>query len=215
MPGFFFRGRVKVKERELNMIFGKDIRPYCEGCKNKPTIHVVEIVDGKSVELHLCENCHMLKELNLINPFDVKDLLMGLLGNSSSVTDQKQEVADTQCQRCHLTFKEFLRKGLLGCPECYKAFKDSLTVLLKNYHGSDVYKGKVPNEIHDVEAQVSKPVTESGGLVNRIEKLLNLKEELKEAVEKEDYEYAAQLRDKLNEMENKNQDVSSEKGDGL
>ena len=163
-------------------------KPYCEGCKKKLTVHLTEIIDGKMTEMHFCEDCPMLKTIQNEHQFGLADLLAGLAdfgGPSPVKTEVKQEI---KCTNCGMSYEEFRKTGRLGCSECYKSFKPHLSTLLKKIHGSLHYIGKAP-------AMISKPQKQ------KIENLQEFKSQLRDAIQAEDFEKAAILRDKIRELE--------------
>ena len=94
---------------------------------------------------------------------------------------------DVTCPQCDITIKEFNETGRFGCSECYKAFESELSKLLRRIHGHEHHIGKIPamNPAH-LEAR---------------KELLSLRRRLKRAVGQEDFELAAQLRDRINKIE--------------
>lgn len=92
-----------------------------------------------------------------------------------------------ECPHCGLSLAEFNKAGRLGCSECYRVFADELHSLLRKIHGSDQHFGKVP-------------VTDPFQLQVRKE-LLALRRRLKRAIEREEFEKAAGLRDRINQIE--------------
>ena len=94
---------------------------------------------------------------------------------------------EVTCPQCGLSIKEFNESGRFGCSECYRAFANELSELLRRIHGHDHHTGKIPamNPAH-LEAR---------------KELLSLRRKLKRAVEQEDFELAAQLRDSINDIE--------------
>jgi len=94
---------------------------------------------------------------------------------------------DAACPFCGLRYSAFRESGMLGCPACYDNFAEPLAGLLKRFHGSARHGGKVP-------AQALR-----GGLQE--EDASKLKERLKAAIAKEDFEEAARLRDRLRALQ--------------
>ncbi|MCK4851257.1 MAG: UvrB/UvrC motif-containing protein, partial [Phycisphaerae bacterium] len=98
------------------------------------------------------------------------------------------ELAELSCPQCGLSFLEFRQHGLLGCPNDYEVFEQPLDGLLTRVHGEDTHHvGKVP--------------ARGGTQQKRNMKLLRLRRELAGAVESEEYEKAAELRDRIKEFE--------------
>ncbi len=160
----------------------------CDIChKNDATVHLTEIIDNQITELHLCEECARQKGAQMEQHFGLADLLAGLadLGQQFEVAGK----TGAKCPNCGLTYQDFRRIGRLGCSECYQAFKDSLGILLKRIHGSTQHLGRVP---------VKKAVP-----ARKKSEIEMLRAKLQRAIEMEEFEEAARLRDKIRALETK------------
>jgi len=163
----------------------------CDIChKNEATVHLTEIIDNQITELHLCEECARQKGAKMEQHFGLADLLAGL----SDLGQQFESVgkAKLKCPNCGLTYEDFRRIGRLGCSECYEAFKDSLEILLKRIHGSTQHLGRAPA----ARAKTAAPLKKASVI-----ELLRAK--LQTAIEMEEFEEAAKLRDKIRALEAK------------
>ncbi len=161
----------------------------CDICgKKKATVHLTEIVDEQMSEMHLCEECARQKSAQMEQQFGLADLLAGLGDFGKKVQDV--EKVQLKCNSCGMNYDDFRKFGRLGCSECYNAFKEHLSTLLKKIHGSNHHLGKTPA---NVPAKDKK----------RIEGMQDLKSQLMQAIQMEDFEKAAQLRDQIRELENK------------
>lgn len=162
----------------------------CQRCnKKESTVHLTKIVNGEKNEIYLCEDC--ARETNQMpfganNPFSFQNLLSGLLTPETNNPFMQQ---DLKCDTCGLNYKDFTKKGLLGCTDCYGAFNSKLEPLLKRIHGSIKHNGKVPKR--------------RGGVLRVKREIEELRKELKQEIAKENFEKAAELRDRIYEMENK------------
>ena len=160
----------------------------CDIChKNEATVHLTEIIDNQITELHLCEECARQKGAQMEQHFGLADLLAGLadLGQQFEVVGK----AESKCPNCGLTYQDFRRIGRLGCSQCYEAFKDSLGVLLKRIHGSTQHLGRTPARKVAPEQKKSE--------------IDVLRAKLQKAIEMEEFEEAASLRDKIRALEAK------------
>lgn len=167
----------------------------CDICKKKEaTVHLTEIVNEQMTELHLCEDCAKKKGATDIGEhFGLADLLAGLIdvgmGHPSEIARGIGEEVGLKCLSCGLAYKDFRKIGRLGCGDCYNTFKRTLAPLLKKIHGSNQHIGKSPSRA----GKVVKLKTELQGLQNRLQK----------AIQMEEFEEAARLRDKIRELEKK------------
>ena len=163
----------------------------CDVCtKKKATVHLTEIVDEQMSEMHLCEDCAREKNVQMEQQFGLADLLAGLADFGKQVKDV--EKIKIKCSNCGMNYEDFRKFGRLGCSECYVSYQEHLGNLLKKIHGSNRHVGKTPTKI-----QAQTPQTKS-------ESLEELKQQLQQAVHSENFEKAAQLRDKIHELEEKN-----------
>jgi protein arginine kinase activator len=154
----------------------------CCVCKEKPaTVHLTQIVGEKMQKLDLCEDCAKAKGINDPTSFAMADLMLGL--GASQELDPTVGAAQIKCPRCGFSQADFKKSGRLGCPECYQTFAEGLSGLLKTMHKGTRHTGKAPEAL--------RKSRETGDRLKLLQKKLN------KAVEAEDYELAAQLRDEI------------------
>ncbi len=158
----------------------------CQKCgKYEATTHITEIINGAKNETYLCQYCgeeyhqsngfHSIFKNNFDSFFD--DFWKSPAAISPPV------VTANSCPTCKTAISDIQNRGRLGCSECYRTFADFLLRPLRNIHGSNTYVGKIPKK---------------SGKTNEIEQL---KSELSRAVESQNFEKAAELRDKIKGME--------------
>lgn len=166
----------------------------CQECGKKPaTLHFTKIVNGEKTEFHICEACAREKGEMIpgtANGFSIHNLLSGLLDfepSSQAALSPNREAL--RCDQCGLTYSQFSKIGRFGCSACYQRFGERLDPLLKRVHGNTVHVGKVPKR--------------SGGLIQFKREIERLKKELLLTIEREEFERAAKLRDKIRDLEKK------------
>ena len=161
----------------------------CQVCgKNPATVHFTEIHDNKMSEIHVCERCAADKGLHASSKkhkFDIADLLAGMVDGMT--TTDVERVGHVQCPRCGLPYSAFKETGRLGCAECYQAFQFQLRPLLRRIHGDTRHRGKSP--------------ARGTGVVTSTRQIQRLHDDLQRAVEREDFEKAATLRDEIRRLE--------------
>src|SRR5205085_10263097 len=151
----------------------------CQKCHNPATLHITEVLaESQFEELHLCEQC---ANKYLYEP-------QGKVGGGKGGTVEAREgdeglSGQQECPHCGIKFVEFRNTGRLGCPQDYQSFRDELVPLLENIHGEVRHCGKVPRRLPQNKENQSE--------------LIQLRNHLRQAVTKEDYEAAAELRDKI------------------
>jgi len=161
----------------------------CQVCGKKPaTVHFTEIVNGKMSELHICESCAHEKGVQPaqgMGKFWISDLIAGMIDESAA--GDQERVGHIQCSGCGLLYSAFKETGRLGCPECYTSFGAQLKPLLRRIHGATRHVGKAP--LRD-EARVEKRRAAQ-----------RLHDELERAIEREEFERAAEIRDQILHLE--------------
>ncbi len=161
----------------------------CNICnKKKATVHLTEIVDEQMSEMHLCEDCAREKSVQMEQQFGLADLLAGLadFGKHVKENDKSQII----CPNCGMNYDDFKKFGRLGCSECYSAFRQNLDILLKKIHGSNHHLGKTPVKL-------------SLTIKKKMEDLQELRLQLQKSIQQENFEKAAELRDKIRAIEEK------------
>ncbi|MDD5194722.1 MAG: UvrB/UvrC motif-containing protein [Candidatus Omnitrophica bacterium] len=159
----------------------------CDIChKTIATVHLTEIVNDKIAEMHICSTCAKNKTEEIKDQLNISDFLGGMSGPGSAI--EKEDVS-LKCSSCGLSYADFKKKGRLGCGNCYLSFKKMLLPLLKKIHGSTHHAGKkIPQKL-------------ASGMPEA--KTTDLKGRLERAVQLEEYEEAARLRDEIKNLENK------------
>jgi len=160
----------------------------CDQCREREAvIHLTQIVNEQVTTLHLCEKC--AAEKGVENPGATKTPLGSFLAAMGKVAEQTpaSKLGDV-CSRCGGTFQDFRETGRLGCPDCYRAFEAPLRDLLRRLHGSTHHLGERYAEREPAAAVVG-------------ERAAALREQLRLAVETENFELAAELRDRLRVLE--------------
>jgi len=154
----------------------------CCICKEREAnVHYTQIEGGKMQKVDLCEECAKAKGVSDPAGFSLADLLLGL--GASHEIEEAAGGAELKCARCGFTQADFKKAGRLGCPECYKTFAEPLESLLKTMHKGTRHVGKVPESLR-----------QSRDLSDRLNQL---QKRLAKAIEQEDFEEAAILRDEI------------------
>lgn len=154
----------------------------CCICKEKEaTVHLTQIAGDKMQKVDLCEECAKLKGVNDPTGFSLADLLLGL--GASQEIEQAGGGAELKCAKCGFTQSDFKKAGRLGCPECYETFAEALEGLLKTMHKGTRHIGKAPASLRQAR--------------DLTERIKILQKRLTTAIESEDFEEAAILRDEI------------------
>lgn len=161
----------------------------CQICnKNDATIHLTEITNGKREEMHLCEHCAAEQGIAVKSNISVNELLSSLLAAQPPDDESAGQAIQVHCPNCGFTLSQFRKEATLGCPYDYKVFEKSLLPLIEKAHdGKTTHCGKLPSK--------------TPNHTKRQAELLTLRQRLETAVKSENYEQAAELRDKINRLE--------------
>ncbi|MDF2952629.1 MAG: hypothetical protein K0S18_2212 [Anaerocolumna sp.] len=171
----------------------------CDKCKkNEAKVYYTEIVNGEKSEQHLCEECateltSFQMGASILNPeTSLGSLLSTILGNYHGNPAQEKERTgkELHCDKCGMTYSEFLRVGRFGCDHCYDSFDKVLEQSIRNIQGSDAHTGKKPKDFESKTDKIIKEMPEIDKLSIR----------LQDAIEKEEFEEAARLRDQIRKL---------------
>jgi protein arginine kinase activator len=158
----------------------------CQKCTKAATLHITEVVsEDQFEELHLCEEC---ANKYLYEP--QQKGLPGQKGGDAGLGEEGDEAAalnQRSCPNCGIKFVEFRNSGRLGCPHDYEEFREELVPLLESIHGETKHNGKTPRRLPQNKQTQSE--------------LIQLRKQLQHAVNKEAYEEAARLRDRIRQLE--------------
>ena len=172
----------------------------CQYCEKPATFHITELTEPTGPQvMHLCEeHARGFLQKEATNP---TASIAGALAKQLNLGQTKQELAELdqkECPVCGISFFEFRNTGRLGCPFDYTHFAEDLEPLLINIHDSTEHSGKRPRRAAasaDSQAQ-----------------MIQLRREMEEAIEREDYERASEIRDDLKRIEQAGQSEADTSG---
>lgn len=150
----------------------------CSVCGAAATVHLTQIVQGKMTKVHLCEGC---AEKGGAGDPAVFQLAGALASPGAS------GLTGASCPACGLTEADFLKRGRLGCPDCWTHLAPLLGPLVAKVQQGAEHLGRAPTGVRS-PAQLRRRLEAARG-------------EMRAAVESEDYEAAARLRDLIRELE--------------
>lgn len=172
----------------------------CENChQREAVVKFTQVIGEEKTTLNLCKIC--AEKEGLGNPLvDISKvfgkILIGIISQHlAKKTSQEVNEKDKRqiCGSCGLSWADFKTTGRLGCPQCYDTFLGNLKILLRRLHGTNQHIGKS----YKKEKEEKK------------ETVASLKKKLKDAIAKEEYELAAELRDHIREFEQQVKESSS------
>jgi protein arginine kinase activator len=163
----------------------------CDRCDKPAVVHEVTVKNGVKSEVHLCHDHALEAGVAMPTHQPINQLLTQFVisqtGKAKPKSKSKSRARKKTCPNCGMTFSRFRQSGTLGCPDCYEAFDELLTPLIERaQNGATHHRGKTPRR--------------AGGSVDRQLLVQQLVKELDQAVAAEQYERAAQLRDRLRNL---------------
>ena len=185
----------------------------CQNCgKNEANIRYTQIVNGEKREMFLCEECANKKgigDFKMSIPMNFSNFLGDFFNDYEDGLSLPSFVKEKtqKCLNCGQSYDEFLKTGILGCPECYDAFSDRLDKILKNIQGHTVHTGRKPlnigkklendNKENDIKVKNTEIKDTEIKEENELKKLEN---DLEKAIKEERYEDAAVIRDNIKKL---------------
>jgi protein arginine kinase activator len=159
----------------------------CQNCKrNEANVHMKRIINASATEVHLCEDC--ARALGYGDAFSGFGLGLGdLFGNLISHSSVFSGTNAVRCPMCGNGFNDIAESGRLGCAECFDTFYDKLLPSIERIHGNNKHVGK----------RIVKG-TDNPDYLREEE---DLQAELEKAVREQNFELAAELRDKIKQRE--------------
>ena len=170
-------------------VCGTGLIMKCQYCEKPATFHITELTEPSGPQvMHLCEeHARGFLQKEASNP---TASIAGALAKQLNLGQTKAELEELdqkECPVCGISFFEFRNTGRLGCPFDYTHFASDLMPLLSNIHDSVEHTGKRPRRAAaSVDSQVQ---------------MIQLRREMEEAVDREDYERASEIRDELLRIE--------------
>jgi protein arginine kinase activator len=160
----------------------------CDQCQEREAVvHLTQIAQEQVVTQHLCERCAAEKGVESAaslgkTPVGTMLASMGKLDPSALPSGLAPA---GPCPSCGATLADFRESGRLGCAECYRTFELSLRDVLRRVHGASRHIGE--RYIAPGEPAEALPPAPPG----------HLREQLRLAIQAENFELAAELRDRL------------------
>jgi protein arginine kinase activator len=160
----------------------------CDSCGERPAeIQLTTIEEGEMSTLHLCSVCASEKGVSASPP--TKAPLVDFLAQLGKAGEPEAGRPTLEpCPYCGTTASDFRRTGRLGCAECWAHFDSHLRGLVRRLQGSVQHVGKL--YVHTG--------SEAG---DRLTRLASLKRRLQRAIDTEDFEAAAEFRDRIRDIE--------------
>ena len=185
----------------------------CENCgKNEVNVKYTQIINGEKKQMFLCEECSQKLGINDIQfnmPISFNSFLEDFFDDMNEMSFMPAISGNplaVRCEKCGLTWEDFLNSGKFGCSNCYNEFESKIDPILRSMQGATSHVGRIGEVIEgnnikpnlDDKIQNSENINEKNQEELKLEKL---KSDLKEAVKEERYEDAAKIRDEIKRLE--------------
>jgi len=170
----------------------------CEKCKTKPAnVHIEKSVNGKKTSVNLCQECSgnigTVASLDALFGGQLAPKISPFVSMTSSVTPAKAGRQQTMqhnyepCATCGMSYPVFKSTGRFGCENCYRAFNEEFQAIIKRVQASSKHEGKQPKKL--------------GQDMMQKQDIVGLRELMSEAIQNENFEEAARLRDEIRKLE--------------
>jgi len=160
----------------------------CQIChQEEANVYLIETINGKQTAMHICESCAQKRHLGemLSKPaMAIHELLASILELGAATLAEKE----AKCTNCGMTFSRFREIGRFGCATCYEAFRENLLPLFRQFHQSEEHRGRSQKNLEQEKKRKMKELKE-------------LKEQMQQVIAEENFELAAQLRDRIRRLE--------------
>ncbi len=166
----------------------------CQNCgKSEATTHYHSVINGVVKDKYLCNQCAVKQKQINLNENDIFKVFTSFFNDGVL-----PNYLDIKCECCGTSYKDIQRTGKVGCGNCYNVFKEQLNATLQRIHGRATHIGKRPGLLKE---GVLKDGEQHTNIDEKQVKIDNLKEQLKKAIETENYEKAAEIRDLIRKEE--------------
>lgn len=184
----------------------------CENCgNNEANIKYTQITNGVKKQMNLCEKCANELGINNISfdmPINFSNFLEDIFDDDESLF--MPSIARNEkliCDKCKMSYEDFIKNGKFGCDECYNTFEDKIDNLLKNIHGVNRHVGRKAkmlnaNETQKDNVKAKKEEIKENKTNEEEEKIKKLQNRLKQEIKEERYEDAAKTRDEIKKLSN-------------
>ncbi|HEX5633442.1 MAG TPA: UvrB/UvrC motif-containing protein [Gemmatimonadales bacterium] len=163
----------------------------CDECREREAVvHLTQIVSEQVNTVHLCEKCAAERGVESGTQLTKSPLgtFLAAMGKGGPAAPAAE---GARCPACGATLADFRDTGRLGCGECYVTFGAQLRDLLRRLHGSTRHVGE---RYASPGGPAPEPVVEPAPVAAE---LVELRERLRRAIADENFELAAELRDRL------------------
>ena len=181
----------------------------CENCgNNEANVKYTQVINGVKKQMNLCEECAKKLGINDISfnmPINFSNFLDDVFDEDDMFMPSLLKPQSLLCDNCKMSYEDFVKEGKFGCANCYDTFENRIDSLLTNIHGVNRHVGRGMKNIEKPKQESksnieSKTQKESKENKEKEDKIIKLKERLKQEIEEERYEDAAKTRDEIKKL---------------
>ncbi len=188
----------------------------CQNCgENEANVRYTQIINGVKKEMALCKKCSKelgIGDIDFSMPINFSSFLSDFFEEEKEFLPGFMEQEKLMCDKCGMTYEDFINTGKFGCENCYEIFSNKIDPIFKNIHGGNRHVGRglnLPkckgekNVGIDTFIDPNKNNVGADPVSAQNNELDKLKKDLKQAIQEERYEAAAKIRDEIKKMEEK------------
>lgn len=164
----------------------------CDKCNKPAKVFLTQLVGGQVKKVALCDECAQENGVTDPTGFALADLLLGGTPGQPAATPLAPPVEGDDrraCPACGFTLEDLKKVRRFGCGTCYSVFREEVDQMIRGMHKGSTHLGKVPSG--QIEQQ------------QRRKRLADLRDRLEQAIDTENYEDAAGLRDEIRKLESR------------
>lgn len=161
----------------------------CENCgKREATTHIKQVENGQANQYHFCNECaRSLGYDDIFGDFslNLSELFSNFFGDNTLQLADKTD----RCEKCGCSFNDIVKSGRVGCADCYRKFYDKLLPSIQRIHGKASHLGKIPANPNKKKRPTKEEIIDK------------LNSDMQKAVEQQNFEEAAILRDRIKQLD--------------
>lgn len=165
----------------------------CEQCRDREaTVHIERVTGGRKTQLDLCPVCAREYYRKIggarVPSWNGTKVLQAILAHPEQFGVRLEPgLEEKVCPDCQTTGRMLRKSGLTGCGSCYGVFAREIDAMTAQLQKGPEHRGRVP------EAMLDR--------VGARRQIRQMRQDLRDCVEREDYEEAAKLRDAIRQLE--------------
>lgn len=154
----------------------------CSNCGSPTASVYTREINGREQKVCLCKECYK----RLYPKSDASEVFARLFGNDNKASGNSKK--SKVCPSCGATLDDFRKTGLVGCVDCYTAFRTEIMNSLRYCQWGTQHTGKVLNATTEERYDLVRDLAREQA---------SLKKQLSKAYSKEEYGLVEELKERL------------------